>query len=116
MIMNGRVCFKGFTTTRSVCKDWRDDGYSTCARWGDDCVSWAEQCVVRWIPIIGPLICLAFRWVCRAFQALCKLTVWITHWVCHAWNIVKTFICLLWMTVVFVQSAGDRYRKFSQDK
>lgn len=95
-----RTCLRGFTQTREVCTDWRDDGYERCDRWSNDCVAWAEECVVSWIPIIGPAICKVFEWVCRAFQWVCKAAVWVSQWVCHAVNVITTFVCLVWETIL----------------
>jgi hypothetical protein len=67
-------------------------------------VNWARECVVSWIPIIGPAICKVFEWVCRAFEYVCLAAVWITQWVCHAWNVITTFICLTWLTFVAAAS------------
>jgi hypothetical protein len=78
----------------------RDDGYDKCNEWGEECVSWAKHCVVSWIPIIGPMICKVFEWICRAAQSVCKGVVWVSQWVCHAWNLVTTFICTVWETVL----------------
>jgi hypothetical protein len=97
-------CADGFTKTRKECTDWRDDGYDKCEVWSNDCVSWAKECVVSWIPFIGPAICKVFEWLCKAFQWVCKAAVWIAQWVCHAFNVITTFICLVWKTVLLVVS------------
>lgn len=109
-------CLETFTETRKKCTDLRDDGYEECGNWSHDCVSWAEdcvswakECVVKWIPIIGPLICKVFEWICKAFGLICKAfewickgVVWISHMVCHAFNVIVTVTCLLWETVSLV--------------
>ncbi len=96
---NYDTCFHGFKQTRKECTDLRDDGYEKCEQWSNDCVSWARECVVSWIPIIGPAICKVFEWVCKAFQWVCKGVVWISQWVCHAWNVITTFVCLVFETL-----------------
>lgn len=98
-------CIEGFTKTRKVCTDWRDDGYDKCEQWSDECVSWAKKCVVKWIPVIGPAVCKVFEWVCRASEWVCKAAVWISQWVCHAFNIITTFVCLVWQTLLPVVAA-----------
>lgn len=97
-----KICVDGFNQSRQECTDWRDDGYNKCEVWSQDCVNWARECVVSWIPIIGPAICKVFEWICRAFEWVCKAAVWIAHWVCHAWNLITTFICLVWEFVIIV--------------
>lgn len=79
-------CLKGWTERKEYCTDWRDDGYSKCE-------SWRKNCKIKWIPIIGPALCKIFEWVCIA-------AVWIVNWVCHAINVITTFHCLVWETVL----------------
>jgi hypothetical protein len=94
-----KTCFDRFDRTRKECTDLRDEGYETCEEWSKDCVSWARECVVSWIPVIGPAICKVFEWVCRAFEWVCKVPVWISNWVCHAWNFAMTTVCLVFEAV-----------------
>ncbi len=101
-MLNYRICVDGFDETRKECTDWRDEGYSRCDSWGQDCVTWAKECVISWIPFIGPAICKVFEWVCKASAWVCKAAVWISQWVCHAWNTITTFVCLAWETLLVV--------------
>ena len=92
-------CIERFDRTRKECTDWRDEGYETCEEWGQDCVDWARECVVSWIPLIGPAICKVFELVCRVAQAVCVVAVWVSQWVCHAWNFITTGVCLVFEAV-----------------
>ena len=89
-------CAHGFTRTRKECTDLRDDGYEKCDEWGKECVEWVKgKCIVQWIPIIGPVICKVFELVCAVFKPVCVFAVWVSHWVCHAFNIVTTVMCIV---------------------
>lgn len=105
------VCIDGYNETKKECNDWADEGYQTCGTWGQDCVAWAKNCVVSWIPFIGPKICKVFEWVCTAAQAVCKFFVWIAKWVCHGWNVFTTFICLVWQTINYLTIFGAVFIK-----
>jgi hypothetical protein len=111
-MLNYGTCLDGYNTTRKECSKMVDEGYSKCESWSQDCVSASKECVVSWIPFIGPAICKVFEWVCRAFQWVCKAAVWIAHMVCHAWNFITTFVCTVWETVVVIVFVVGTFVKF----
>ncbi|HEU4736481.1 MAG TPA: hypothetical protein VFS48_05595 [Solirubrobacterales bacterium] len=95
---NYKVCADGYKKTRKECNDWRDEGYSSCQRW-------SEKCVLSWIPLIGPLICKVFEWICTA-------AVWIAQWACHGYNVFTTFICTAWESAVAATSLVGTFFKW----
>jgi hypothetical protein len=101
-VLEYKRCVEGYTESKQECSDWRDDGYNSCQKWGENCTSWAKKCVVSWIPIIGPAICKVFEWVCKATEWVCVAAVWVAQWVCHAWKLITTFVCLVWETIAVI--------------
>src|SRR5215469_14569422 len=87
------------------CTHIADDGYNDCKTWGSECVDWSRDCIVSWIPVIGPAICKVFEWVCHAFQAVCTFAVWVFKYVCLAWKVTVVGICAVVETVLPVLSA-----------
>ena len=53
------------TGSYSGCRQYRDEGYSACARWDRRCCTW-------W----------PCSWLCKIVTWLCVAWYWISHWVC----------------------------------